>query len=91
MTQRLTIQIVADDFTEKSVANAVRRAFNSDQPLTGSGTVKGVEFKVTPAPVGRKGNLADVRAWAEKKGYKDGYGTRGRIRQDILDAYAAAH
>lgn len=91
MTKRITIQITADDFTEKSVSNAVRRAFGGDQPLTGSGSVKGVEFKVTPAPVGRKGNLQDVREWAKKNKIKSGYGSRGRVSAEVLAAYDAAH
>lgn len=34
-------------------------------------------------------DLANVRAWADEQGYK--VSSRGRIAQDIIDAYDAAH
>jgi hypothetical protein len=36
-----------------------------------------------------KDELAEIRAWAKKNGHE--VSERGRIKQDVLDAYDAAH
>lgn len=38
---------------------------------------------------GRAGDLASIRSWAKENGYQ--VSSRGRISQEVVDAYQAAH
>ena len=50
---------------------------------------RGTATRVQSRPAVERVDLSDVRAWAREHGYE--VSDRGRISQEIKDAYAAAH
>ncbi|MET8149377.1 Lsr2 family protein [Actinoplanes sp. NPDC049668] len=74
------------DALDKALEKYTNKATKVAAPVRGGGVAKKVT-KVSPA--GDKDQRLAIREWANANGHK--VSDRGRISQDILDAYEAAH
>lgn len=93
-TNKVTITLHTDgEITVNSLANAVRRltSANVTIPAEGSVEAKGLTVEVRAVKGVPFKSKQDVRTWAAANGFPEVVGKRGRIRADILQAYAAAN
>lgn len=84
----ITLRLDTTTTDANAIKNAVRRALSTVETLEGSGEVKGVRYSVQARKT-EPTQASIVRAWAVKKGME--VGARGRIKPEVLAAFAAAH
>src|SRR5918996_46542 len=83
------------DLTDKEAAGfdkALAMYIQHASKTSGGGAASGRKRSSSGSRSGSgrsKDELANIRAWAQANGHK--VSERGRIKQDILDAYHAAH
>jgi hypothetical protein len=82
-----TYEIDLSKANAKDLRKALDKYVSAGRKVTGGRSTRGSR---TSAGSGRSSEeLAAIREWAKQKGHE--VSERGRIKKDVLDAYAAAH